>query len=53
MPYYIALLPMLAFCGVVGAVYSLIRRRRRSALVFGIAGVGSAVMAITLYYSSV
>jgi hypothetical protein len=53
MPYDIVLLPMIAFCGVVGAVYSLRRGRRRSALAFGLAGVGAAVLAIALYYASV
>jgi hypothetical protein len=52
MPYFIALLPMLAFSGVVGAVVSLIRGRPRSALAFGVIGVGAAVLAIGLYYAA-
>lgn len=51
-PYWIAALPMLTFVGVVGAAYSLLRGRRRSALAFGLAGVGSAAIAIWLYYTS-
>jgi hypothetical protein len=51
MPYFIVLLPMLAFSGVVGAMVSLVRGRRRSALAFGLVGVGAVVFAITLYYA--
>jgi hypothetical protein len=43
---------MLAFCGVVGAVVALIRGRRRSALAFGVVGVGAAALAIALYYAA-
>lgn len=52
MPYRIALLPMLFFFGVVGAMYSLVRGRRRSALVFGVTGVGAAVIAIIMEVAS-
>jgi hypothetical protein len=50
MPYYVALLPMLAFVGVVGSVVSLVRGRRRSALVFGLVGVGAVVFVVILFY---
>jgi hypothetical protein len=51
-PYVIALLPMLAFSGVVGAVVSLIRGRRRSAIAFGVVGAGAAVAEIGLFYAA-
>jgi hypothetical protein len=51
MPYFIALVPALAFVGVVGAVVSLIRGRPRSALAFGVVGVGSILYAIAGYYA--
>jgi hypothetical protein len=50
MPYYVALLPMLAFVGVVGSVVSLVRGRRRSALAFGLVGVGAIVFVVILFY---
>jgi hypothetical protein len=49
MPYWIALVPTLACVGVFGTVVSLIRGRRRSALAFGIVGVGAIVYAIAAY----
>ena len=49
-PYLVIALPMLAFIGFVGAIYSLIRRRLRTALAFGLVCVGSVVTAILLYY---
>jgi hypothetical protein len=52
MPYFIALVPILAFVGIVGAIVSLLRGRLRSALAFGIVGVGSIVYAIAGYYGS-
>jgi hypothetical protein len=48
MPYFIVVLPMLAFIGVVGAMVSLARGRRRSAVAFGLVGVGAVILAIAL-----
>ena len=53
MPYFIALVPLLAFVGVVGAIVSLVRGRLRSAFAFGIVAIGSIVYAIAGYYSSI
>ena len=52
MPYFVALVPILAFIGVVGAIVSLVRGRLRSALAFGIVGIGCIVYAIAAYYGS-
>ena len=52
MPYWIALVPLAAFVGVVGAFVSLVRGRRRSAVIFGVVGIGSILYAIVLYYAS-
>jgi hypothetical protein len=52
MPYWIALVPVAAFVGVVAAVVSLLRGRRRSALIFAAVGVGSILYAIVAYYAS-
>lgn len=52
MPYWIALVPMAAFVGIVGAVVSLMRGRRRSAIAWAALGIGSILYAITLYYTS-
>jgi hypothetical protein len=53
MPYLIALVPILAFVGVVGALVSLARGRLRSALALGVVGAGSIVYAIAGYYGSI
>lgn len=53
MPYFIALVPIMAFVGIVGTMVSLARRRTRSALAFGIVAVGSTIYAIFEYYASV
>jgi hypothetical protein len=53
MEYFGALLPILAVCGAVGAVYSLIRSRRRPALAFGFVGACAVILAVALYYGSV
>jgi hypothetical protein len=51
-PYFVALLPLLAFVGVVGAIVALLRGRRRAALGFAIVGVVAVAVAIGLYYSA-
>ena len=48
MPYLIVLLPFLACVGVIGAVVSLVRGRRRSALLLAIVGVGAIMIVILL-----
>ncbi len=53
MPYFVAALPILAFIGIVGAGVALLRGRRLSALVFGLVGLNSVLLAIALYYTSV
>ena len=53
MPYFIVLLPFLAVFGVIGAMLSLVRGRRRSALALWLVGLGSAGLAIAMYYTSI
>jgi hypothetical protein len=53
MPYWIALVPALAFIGVVGAIVSLVRGRRRSALIFALVGLAAILYAIVAYYTEV
>jgi hypothetical protein len=50
MPYWIALVPALAFIGVVGVIVSLVRGRRRSAFVFGLVALAAILYAIVGYY---
>ena len=50
--YLVALLPFLAFVGAVGASYSLIRGRRRSAAAFGIIGFAAVALALALAFTS-
>ena len=52
MPYVVALLPMLAFVGVVGALVSLARGRPRAAAIFGLVGAAAIASAIALFYSA-
>jgi hypothetical protein len=52
MPYWIALVPAAAAVGVVGAVVSVVRGRRRSALIFALVGLAAILYAIVGYYTS-
>ena len=52
MPYFVALVPALAFIGVVGAVVSVIRGRPRSAVAFSLVGLAAIAIAIAAYYAS-
>lgn len=49
----IPLIPFLAFVGIVGAIVSLLRGKRRSAVIWLTIGVGAVVTAITMYYTSI
>ena len=52
MEYFAAVLPITAFCGVVGAIVALARGQRRTALYFGIAGFGAIILTVALYYAN-
>jgi hypothetical protein len=52
-PYVFVLLPTTAVGGMIAAAYSLLRGRRRAALVCGLVGIGAAVIVIVAYYASV
>jgi hypothetical protein len=51
MPYFIAVVPALAFVSVVGAAVSLIRGRPHSAVAFGVVGLGAILYATVGYYA--
>lgn len=53
MDYLIVLMPVWAFVGIVGAIVSVLRGRRRSALIWLSIGVGAILVAIALYYASI
>jgi hypothetical protein len=46
----VAFIPITAVIGTIGACVALVRGRRRTALWFGMAGVGAIVLAVALYY---
>ena len=52
-PYLVVAMPMIAFIGVVGAIYWFLRGRRDRALALLAVGVAAVVYVVATYYASV
>ena len=50
MEYFLVLMPVWAFVGITGAIVSLLRGRRRSALIWAAVGFGAILIAVGMYY---